>query len=94
MTNLFLVIGTSNDNKRTWSKQISDKAAHYPILSRFFDLESEHGDPDHLKSLINCYLYHCRGILKMSSKSAYNILSNSLISDWAVSMLIWIAMKI
>ena len=45
------------------------------------DLKSQHGDPN---NLINCSLYHCRAILKISSKSAHNLLSNYRISDWAV----------
>jgi len=31
---------------------------------------------DHLQNLISCSLYHCRAILKISSKSIKNFLSN------------------
>ena len=46
---------------------------HYLVGGFFFcDLEIQHGDPDHPKKLINCFLYHCRAIVKMSSKSTHN----------------------
>ena len=34
-----------------------------------------------LSKLINCALYHCRAILKISYKSAHNLLSNGQIGD-------------
>ena len=46
------------------------------------NLGSQHGDPDQLKNLINCFLFHCRAILKILSKSAHNFLNNGRISDW------------
>ena len=47
----------------THGAQISDKTAHYPYFARICNLES-HGDLDHNKNLINCFLYHCRAILR------------------------------
>ena len=47
------------------------KAAH---IARISDLDHQHGDPSHLKNVINYSVYHCRTILKFSSKSAYNLL--------------------
>ena len=35
-------------------------------------------DPNHSHNLINCFLYHCLGILKISSKSLSNFLSNAI----------------
>ena len=70
------------------------KAAYYLHNAWIPDLESQHGDPGHPQNLINCSLYHCRAFLKISSKSAHNMLSNGQISDWAVSMVIWITTKI
>ena len=52
------------------------KAVHYPHIAWIPDLESRHSDPDHSKNLINCSLYHCRAILKISSNAIYNLLSN------------------
>ena len=51
------------------------KAAHYPHIAKIPDLERQYGDPDHLQFLINCSLYHCKAILKFSSKSTHNVLS-------------------
>ena len=38
------------------------------------------------QNLINCSLYHCRAILKLSSEFIQNVLSSDRISDWTVSM--------
>ena len=70
------------------------EAVNYPHTAWIHDLASQHGDPDHPKNLINCSLYDCRAILKISSKSAYSLLSNGQIYDWAVSMMIQITTKI
>ena len=44
--------------------------------------------------LINYSFYRCRAILKLSSKSVHNLLSNGQIFDWAVSMVIQTTIKI
>ena len=62
------------------------KEAHYPHIAQSLNLESQHGDPDQPKIIINCPLYNCRAILNISSKSAHNLLSNGQISVWAVSL--------
>ena len=87
---VFFAIKKTHD-KKCWYKstqrvQISDKAA------QIRDLESQY--PDHSKNLINCSLYCCRAILTIASKCNHNLLSNGRISNWAVSMMIWIATKI
>ena len=41
-------------------------ASHYHHIARIPDLESQHDAPDHPQNLINCSLYYCRAILKMS----------------------------
>ena len=74
--------------------QISAKAAHYSHIAQIHDLESQHGDLDCHIDLISCFLYHCRAILKILSKSLHNLLNKDLISDWAVRMVIWITTKI
>ena len=78
------------------TRALSDKAPHYPHIAQICDSESQHGDPDHFKYLINCslYMYHCRAILKI--KSTHNMLSrvNGWISDWTVYMVIWMDTKI
>ena len=33
-------------------------------------------DPDHPHNLINCSMYHCQAILKISSESVKNFVSN------------------
>ena len=58
------------------------------------DLESLHSDSNHINNLINCSFYHCRAILKISSKSTRNLLSNGRISDWTISIVNRIATKI
>ena len=45
------------------------------------------------KLLIDFSLYHCRAILKFSSKSAYNLLYNGWISNWTISMVIQITTR-
>ena len=65
-----------------------------PIFPGFAILECQHGDPDHPKYLINCSLCHCSAILKISQSSTHNLLNNDLVSDWKVSMVIWITTKI
>ena len=69
------------------------KAAHYPHVERICDLESQHSDPDHPNNLINYSLCHGRAIVKMSSKSAHNLVSNDH-SVCTVIIVIWIATKI
>ena len=61
-----------------------------PQTARIHNLESQHGgDPDQPQNLVTVPLiYHCKAILKISSKSANNSLSDGSISDWAVSMVI------
>ena len=39
-------------------------------------MDTHHGDPDHHQNLKDCFLSHCRAILKISPKSAHNLLSN------------------
>ena len=51
---------------------ISTKAAYYPYHAWIRDLESQHDDPDHSQNLIDCFLYHCRAILKIASKSSHD----------------------
>ena len=46
------------------------------------------------KHSINYSFYHCRAILKISSKFAHNLLTNCRISNWAVSIVIQIATQI
>ena len=65
-----------------------------PHIARIPNMETQHGDPDHTKNSINCSLYLCWAILKFSSKCTYNFFSNGQISDWTVSMVIWIAIKL
>ena len=36
-------------------RERSNKAVHYPNIVRIHNLESQHGDPDHPKNLLNCY---------------------------------------
>ena len=57
----------SESNKSNQKVQTLAKVAHYHHIARIPDLESEHIDPDHLKNLINCLLYHRRAILNISS---------------------------
>ena len=46
------------NNKRTQRVQTPDKAAHYPHIAWIPNLESQHGDADHLKNLIKSnYLF-------------------------------------
>ena len=68
-------------NESTQTAQTSAKEAYY-LIARTPDLESQHGNPDHPKNFINCSQYHCRAILKISSKSAHNLLRNGWISNW------------
>ena len=75
-------------NKSTQKVQTS-----YHLIAWGPNLESQHGDLDHPQNLINCSLYHCKAVLKFS-KSAHNLLSNDLISNLAVNMVIHIAAKI
>ena len=51
------------------------EAAHYPHIAWIQDLESQYDDPDPTppQILINSFLYDCRAILKISSKSAHNL---------------------
>jgi len=42
---------------------------HFPVLRL-------KGDPEQSRNLTRCFLYHCRSILKISSKSVKNFLSN------------------
>ena len=65
-------------NKSTLRAQISAKAAHCPD-SQF--RESAWWSRSH-KNFINCSWYHCRAILKFSSKSTHNLLSYGWISYW------------
>ena len=82
-------------NKSTQRAQTSlAEAGHYPHIVWIPDLNSQHGDPDHPQSLLNCFIYHCSAILKISSKSAHNLLSNGPICDWTVRMVIRITTKI
>ena len=69
--------------------QGSSLPSYYPGL----DLESQHGDPDHPQNLLNCPLYHCTAILRISLKSTQHLLGNGRISNWTVGMVIWIATK-
>ena len=63
--------------------------------AQIHDLESQHGDSYHPKNLINFITAELSdSILKISSKSSHNLLSNDRISDWAVSMVIQIITKI
>ena len=57
--------------------QISLATADYPRMALLPNLESQHGDLDHPKKLINCSLYHCRAKLKISS--------NTLIVCWLMT---------
>ena len=61
--------------------QTSAKLRHKSHIARIPDSESQHGDPDHPKNLINCSLYHYRAIMKTASNSAHNWWSNGRISD-------------
>ena len=58
------------ERRPPWARQL----IIYPYIARIPDLESKHGNPDHPKFLINCFLYYCRAILKISSKSTHNLL--------------------
>ena len=58
-----------NHDEQEHSAQISNKTAYYPHIALIQDLENQHGDPVHPQNLINCSLYHCRAIMKFSSKS-------------------------
>ena len=51
---------------RTWA--LWEHRPHYIHITQIPNLESQHGEPDHPKNLINCSLYHCRAILKISSE--------------------------
>ena len=87
---MFMIL-KSHLNRRIQITRISDKAAINLHIAQIHVLESQHGDPNHPQNVINCPLYHCRAILKFSFKSVHNLLRNGKISDWAVSMVIWIA---
>ena len=75
-------------------KSTQNKAAHYPHIASFRDLDSQHDDPDYPKYLFNCSFYHYRAILQILSKSANSLLSNGRIADLAVNIVIQIATKI
>ena len=62
-----------------------------PIMPRVMIFQ--HGDPDITTNLVNSSLSNCRDILQIASKYAYILLSNGRVSDWAVSMVIWIVTK-
>ena len=68
-------------NKSTQRLHTSAKTASYSHIAKIRDSESQHGDPNHPHSLISCSLYHSRAVLKLSSYFAYNLLSNSDISN-------------
>ena len=67
--------------------QTSKRQLITPNITRVRDLEWQHGDPDHPKD-VNCPVFHHRANLKLSSKSANIVLSNCLIFDLKVSMVI------
>ena len=75
------------------STDVLAQGSSLPHIARTPDLGSQHGDLDHPQNVINCSLYHCREILKIS-KSAHDLLGNCVISDWTVTMVIQISTKI
>ena len=67
--------------KSTQRVQISDNTVHCHYTSRMCDLESQYLDPDHPQNLIDCGLYNCIVMLKISSQFANNLLSNGCLNS-------------
>ena len=81
---------------RVLRERISHNAAHIaPILPGFaiWKVSMVIQITPKLYSVVP-YNYHSRAILKMSVESAHNLFSNGWISDWAFSMVIWIATSV
>ena len=74
-----LLTGNKQKVKPTLLKTSLAKADHYAHNARIPNLVSKHSDPNHLKNCTNCSMYHCKAILKISSKSAHNCWSNGRI---------------
>ena len=81
-----------------YSECMSTLAANFTTRPKHHARVSGNNSPQSLRIskryISNCSLCHCRAILTISSKSAYMQLSNGQISDWAISVVIWIATKI
>ena len=65
MRSVFVVSISEKCSQKYRKQEHLESVAHYTITALIRDLESQHGDPDHLKNLINCSLYHCRATLKI-----------------------------
>ena len=65
-----LCVASRSLNTPIWHCQkCSIRILHFPVLRM-------KGEPDHPQNLTSCSLHHYRAILKISSKSVKNFLSN------------------
>ena len=64
-----------NSNQEQKERERADlrQGSSLAHIARIHNLASKHGDSDYTKYLINCSLYYCRAILKISPKSSHNV---------------------